>query len=37
MICMGLIKFGLLFEHHGEQNQAVAQRAGHRNCVITKA
>ena len=27
------LKFGLLFEHHGEQNQAVAQRAGHRNRV----
>ena len=27
------LMFGLLFEHHGEQNQAVAQRAGHRNRV----
>ena len=27
------LKFRLLFEHYGEQDQAVAQRAGHRNRV----
>ena len=27
------LQFGLLFEHHGEQDEAIAQRAGHRNRV----